>query len=58
MGKNVSICHKVAGHYARPPKTQTFVKGANIVVKMVGFPVENMACTDLDDGEIGRWLFV
>jgi len=37
--------------------SQTFTTGANIVVKMVEGPDGNMYYADLDDGEIGRWVF-
>ncbi|QEG23463.1 PQQ-dependent sugar dehydrogenase [Mariniblastus fucicola] len=36
---------------------QTFTTGARIVVNMVEGPDGNMYYVDLDDGEIGRWVF-
>ena len=37
--------------------SQTFTTGANIVVKIVEGPDGNLYYADLDDGEIGRWVF-
>ncbi len=37
--------------------SNVFTTGANIVVKMVQSPDGNMYYVDLDDGEIGRWVF-
>lgn len=37
---------------------QTFATGANVVVQIVQGPDGNMYYVDLDDGTIGRWVFV
>ena len=37
--------------------SQTFTTGANIVVKIVEGPDGNLYYADLNDGEIGRWVF-
>jgi hypothetical protein len=38
--------------------TQTFATGAQVVVQIVQGVDGNMYYVDLDDGKIGRWLFV